>query len=258
MKQYVVDAFTQSVFHGNPAAVCVMDAWLPEKIMADIAIENNLSETAFVVKGGERYHIRWFTPGGEVDLCGHATLGTSYVLTRFFDTEAEELVFTSMSGELRVRKNGDLLEMDFPARKPRPVPFTDEMRSIVHGLSAEAYVDRDLILVLEDEADVRSFVPDYTAILALEDGMGLFITAPAKDYDFVSRTFFPKIKINEDPVCGSAHCNLIPYWSERLHKKVLTAYQASPRGGVLYCEDRGDRVRISGHAVLYSQAEINV
>lgn len=258
MKQYVVDAFTQSVFHGNPAAVCVMDAWLPEKIMADIAVENNLSETAFVVKGGERYHIRWFTPGGEVDLCGHATLGTSYVLTRFFDTEAEELVFTSMSGELRVRKNGDLLEMDFPARKPRPVPFTDEMRSIVHGLSAEAYVDRDLILVLEDEADVRSFVPDYTAILALEDGMGLFITAPAKDYDFVSRTFFPKIKINEDPVCGSAHCNLIPYWSERLHKKVLTAYQASPRGGVLYCEDRGDRVRISGHAVLYSQAEINV
>lgn len=258
MKQYVVDAFTQSVFHGNPAAVCVMDAWLPEKIMADIAVENNLSETAFVVKEGERYHIRWFTPGGEVDLCGHATLGTSYVLTRFFDTEAEELVFTSMSGELRVRKRGDLLEMDFPARKPRPVPFTDEMRGIVHDLTAEAYVDRDLILVLEDEADVRNFVPDYTAILALEDGMGLFITAPAKDYDFVSRTFFPKIKINEDPVCGSAHCNLIPYWSERLHKKVLTAYQASSRGGVLYCEDRGDRVRISGHAVLYSQAEINV
>ena len=258
MKQYVVDAFTQSVFHGNPAAVCVLDAWLPEELMAGIAVENNLSETAFVVKEGERYHIRWFTPGGEVDLCGHATLGTSYVLTRFFDTEAEELVFTSMSGELRVRKNGDLLEMDFPARKPRPVPFTDEMRSIVHGLPARAFVDRDLILVLEDEADVRNFVPDYTAILALEDGMGLFITAPAKDYDFVSRTFFPKIKINEDPVCGSAHCNLIPYWSERLQKRVLTAYQASPRGGVLYCEDRGDRVRISGHAVLYSRAEINV
>ena len=258
MKQYVIDAFTKSVFHGNPAAVCVMDAWLPEQTMAQIAIENNLSETAFVVKEGERYHIRWFTPGGEVDLCGHATLGAFYALTRFFDIEAEELVFTSMSGELRVRRKGDLLEMDFPARKPRPTAFTDEMRSIVHGLSAQAFVDRDLILVLEDEADVRNFVPDYTAILALEDGMGLFVTAPASDYDFVSRTFFPKIKINEDPVCGSAHCNLIPYWSERLHKTVLTAYQASPRGGVLYCEDRGDRVRISGHAVLYSQAEINV
>ena len=258
MKQYVVDAFTQSVFHGNPAAVCVLDEWLPEALMAQIAIENNLSETAFVVREGERYHIRWFTPGGEVDLCGHATLGTSYVLSRFFDRSAEELVFASMSGELRVRKNGDLLEMDFPSRKPRPVPFTDEMRHIVHGLAAEALVDRDLILVLEEEADVRNFVPDYTAILALEDGMGLFVTAPSKDYDFVSRTFFPKIKINEDPVCGSAHCNLIPYWSERLHKTVLTAYQASPRGGVLYCEDRGDRVRISGHAVLYSEAEIHV
>lgn len=258
MKQYVVDAFTKSVFHGNPAAVCVMDAWLPDELMSEIAIENNLSETAFVVKEGERYHIRWFTPGGEVDLCGHATLGTSYVLSRFFDREAEELVFTSLGGELRVRKNGDLLEMDFPARKPRPVPFTDRMRHIVHGLTAQALVDRDLILVLEDEADVRNFVPDYTAILALEDGMGLFITAPSKEYDFVSRTFFPKIKINEDPVCGSAHCNLIPYWSERLGKTVLTAYQASPRGGVLYCEDRGDRVRISGHAVLYSESEINV
>ena len=258
MKQYVVDAFTRRVFHGNPAAVCVMDAWLPEERMQQIAIENNLSETAFVVKEGARYHIRWFTPGGEVDLCGHATLGTSYVLSHFYDTEAEEFVFTSLSGELRVRKHGDLLEMDFPTRKPRPVPYTDEMRQVVHGLPAQAYLDRDLILVLEDEASVRDFVPDYTAILALEGGMGLFITAPSKDYDFVSRTFFPKIKINEDPVCGSAHCNLIPYWSERLHKKVLTAYQASPRGGVLYCEDRGDRVRISGHAVLYSEAEISV
>ena len=258
MKQYVVDAFTRSVFRGNPAAVCVMDRWLPDELMAKIAVENNLSETAFVVQEGDRYHIRWFTPGGEVDLCGHATLGSAYVLTRFYDRAAQELAFTSLGGELRVRKNGELLELDFPARKPRPVPFTPQMRALVYGQEAQAYLDRDLILVLEDEGLVRDYVPDYTAILGLEDGMGLFITAPARDYDFVSRTFFPKIKINEDPVCGSAHCNLIPYWSERLNKKVLTAYQASPRGGVLYCEDRGDRVRISGYAVLYSEAEINV
>ena len=239
MKQYIVDAFTKRVFHGNPAAVCVMEAWLSDELMQQIAIENNLSETAFMVREGERYHIRWFTPGAEVDLCGHATLATSFVLTRFFDPQAEELVFTSLSGELRVRKADELLELDFPSRMPRPVPFTTQMRQLVHGLPAQAYVDRDLILLLEDEQSV-------------------FITAPSRTYDFVSRTFFPKLKINEDPVCGSAHCNLIPYWAKRLGKTKMTAYQASPRGGVLYCEDRGDRVRIGGHAVLYSEAEIRV
>ena len=258
MKQYIVDAFTKRVFHGNPAAVCVMEAWLPDELMQQIAIENNLSETAFVVREGERYHIRWFTPGAEVDLCGHATLATSFVLTRFVDPQAEELVFTSLSGELRVRKAGELLELDFPVRMPRPVPFTTQMRQLVHGLPAQAYVDRDLILVLEDEQSVRDYIPDYAAISALEGELGLFITAPSRTYDFVSRTFFPKLKINEDPVCGSAHCNLIPYWAKRLGKSKMTAYQASPRGGVLYCEDRGDRVRIGGHAVLYSEAEIRV
>lgn len=258
MKQYIVDAFTKRVFHGNPAAVCVMEAWLSDELMQQIAIENNLSETAFMVREGERYHIRWFTPGAEVDLCGHATLATSFVLTRFFDPQAEELVFTSLSGELRVRKADELLELDFPSRMPRPVPFTTQMRQLVHGLPAQAYVDRDLILVLEDEQSVRDYIPDYAAISALEGELGLFITAPSRTYDFVSRTFFPKLKINEDPVCGSAHCNLIPYWAKRLGKTKMTAYQASPRGGVLYCEDRGDRVRIGGHAVLYSEAEVRV
>ena len=258
MKQYIVDAFTKRVFHGNPAAVCVMEAWLSDELMQQIAIENNLSETAFMVREGERYHIRWFTPGAEVDLCGHATLATSFVLTRFFDPQAEELVFTSLSGELRVRKADELLELDFPSRMPRPVPFTTQMRQLVHGLPAQAYVDRDLILVLEDEQSVRDYIPDYAAISALEGELGLFITEPSRTYDFVSRTFFPKLKINEDPVCGSAHCNLIPYWAKRLGKTKMTAYQASPRGGVLYCEDRGDRVSIGGHAVLYSEAEIRV
>ena len=258
MKQYVVDAFTKDVFKGNPAAVCVRDAWLPDELMQKIAVENNLSETAFVVKEGEVYHIRWFTPGKEVDLCGHATLASSYVLSRFFDPQAEEFVFTSMSGELRVRKQGDLLILDFPSRMPEEVPFTEEMRKAIGGLEARAYLSRDLMLVLEDEKDVWEFKPDLAAISELKDGMGMFITAPSKDYDFVSRTFFPKIKVNEDPVCGSAHCNLIPYWSERLGKDVMTAYQASPRGGVVYCENRGDRVLIGGSAVLYSEAELSL
>ncbi len=256
MKQYVVDAFTRNVFHGNPAAVCVMETWLPDAVMQQIAIENNLSETAFVVPEDGRYHIRWFTPGKEVDLCGHATLGSSFVLSRFIEPSADRFVFTSLSGELTVRKNGDLLEMDFPSRMPKPVPFTEQMQRAINGLSAEAWLDRDLMLVLDDERLVRDFTPDYTAISAVKEGMGLFITAPSSSYDFVSRTFFPKIKVNEDPVCGSAHCNLIPYWSERLGRTRMTAYQASPRGGVVYCEDRGSRVRISGNAVLYSEAEI--
>ncbi len=257
MRQYVVDAFTKDVFHGNPAAVCVMESWLPDSIMQSIAIENSLSETAFVVKEDGRYHIRWFTPGKEVDLCGHATLGSSYVLSRFYDPEAETLVFSSLSGELRVRRNGDLFEMDFPSRMPEPVSFTERMRQAIGGLDAEAFLDRDLMLVLDDERLVRDFQPDHSAIAAVEEGMGLFITAPSGEYDFVSRTFFPKIKVNEDPVCGSAHCNLIPYWSGRLQKNVMRAYQASPRGGVVYCENRGDRVLISGNAVLYSEAEIH-
>lgn len=256
MKQYVVDAFTRTVFRGNPAAVCVMEEWLPDETMQRIAVENSLSETAFVVKENGLYHIRWFTPGKEVDLCGHATLASSFVLSRFYEPEAEKFVFSSLSGRLTVTRRGELFEMDFPSRMPKPVPFTESMQRAIGGLSASAFLDRDLMLVLDDEQSVWDFVPDYTAIAALEEGMGLFITAQSEQYDFVSRTFFPKIKVNEDPVCGSAHCNLIPYWSERLGIKDMTAYQASPRGGVVYCEDRGERVAISGSAVLYSEAEI--
>jgi len=256
MKQYVVDAFTDKVFAGNPAAVCVMDAWLPDETMQKIAIENNLSETAFIVKESERYHIRWFTPGKEVDLCGHATLGSAYVLYRFYDTAADILEFDSLSGALAVKKKGDLLEMDFPSRMPEKTDFTDSMREALNGLEAKAYLDRDLMLVLEKEEDVTNFVPDYQKISAIPVGMGMLITAPSGQYDFVSRTFFPKIKVNEDPVCGSAHCNFIPYWSERLGKNIMTGHQVSPRGGIVYCENKGERVLISGKAALYSEAEI--
>ena len=258
MKQYVVDAFTDRVFRGNPAAVCVMDRWLPDSLMQKIAIENNLSETAFIVREGPRYHIRWFTPGSEVDLCGHATLASTYILSRFFEPDADEFRFDSLSGPLTVRKKGDLFELDFPARMPVPVAFTPEMQSAINGLPAAAYLDRDVILVLGSEREVSAFRPDPARIAAIPEGMGLYITAPSEQYDFVSRCFFPKIQVNEDPVCGSAHCSLIPYWSERLGKTRMTAYECSPRGGILYCENAGDRVLISGKAALYSEAEIFV
>ncbi|MBP3729708.1 MAG: PhzF family phenazine biosynthesis protein [Lachnospiraceae bacterium] len=255
MKQYVVDAFTDRVFAGNPAAVLLLDAWLPERLMQQIAIENNLSETAFLVKEQGLYHIRWFTPGGEVDLCGHATLASAYVITRFAEPEAKELHFISQSGPLQVRVKGDLLELDFPSRMPEEIPFTPAMQEALKGLRGGAYISRDLMLVLEKEEEVCDFEPDSRLIESLP-GMGLILTAPSQSYDFVSRAFFPKDKIPEDPVCGSAHCNLIPYWAKKLGKEKLIAYQASPRGGILYCENRGDRVLIAGRAALYSIAEL--
>lgn len=258
MKQYVVDAFTDKVFSGNPAAVCVLDKWLDDNIMQKIAIENNLSETAFIVKEGEKYHIRWFTPGNEIDLCGHATLGSAYVLANFVDSSAKEFVFSSMSGDLIVKKSGDLFEMDFPSRMPKEIEFTDVMKKAVKGLEAKAYIGRDLMLVLDKEEDVLNFEPDFSDIANVSEGLGLFITARSKEYDFVSRTFFPKINVNEDPVCGSAHCNFIPYWAKVLGKEEMIAYQASPRGGIVYCKNKGDRVLISGKATLYSEATIYI
>lgn len=258
MKQFIVDAFTDKVFAGNPAAVCVMEKWLPDELMQKIAIENNLSETAFIVKEDGRYHIRWFTPGKEVDLCGHATLGSSYVLSRFYEKQADVFEFDSLSGHLTVRKREDILEMDFPAREPLETEFTEAMKAALNGMEAKAFLDRDLMLVLDNEADIINFSPDYQKIADIPVGMGMLITAPSREYDFVSRTFFPKIKVNEDPVCGSAHCNFIPYWAKRLRKEKMTAYQASPRGGIVYCENKKDRVLISGKAALYSEAEIHI
>lgn len=257
MRQYVVDAFTDRVFAGNPAAVLVLESWLPESLMQQIAMENNLSETAFVVREPEAYHIRWFTPGGEVDLCGHATLATSYVLHRFVEPEAEILHFQSQSGPLSVRIKGDLLELDFPSRMPEEIAFTPFMQEALGGLNAKAFQSRDLMLVLDREEDVVDFQPDSRKIEVLPRE-GLIITAPSREYDFVSRAFFPKDKIPEDPVCGSAHCNLIPYWAKILGKDQLVARQASARGGILYCENRGARVRIAGKAALYSMGEIYV
>ncbi|RKM63051.1 PhzF family phenazine biosynthesis protein [Butyrivibrio sp. XB500-5] len=257
MKQYIVDAFTDRLFHGNQAAVCVLDEWLTEELMMNIAKENNFSETAFTVKNGDNYDLRWFTPGGEINLCGHATLATSYVLFNYYEKDADELTFHTMSGDLFIHRQQDEIVMDFPAYKLNEVPVTEQMAKAMGAKPVKAYIDRDLLLVYEDEKMIREMKPDFEEVILLE-GEGVGVTAPGKEYDCVSRFFTPKDKINEDPVTGSAHCMIAPYWAERLGKKEIHAYQASERGGSLECKVQGDRVVISGKAVLYSVGELFV
>ncbi|MGI6203943.1 MAG: PhzF family phenazine biosynthesis protein [Anaerovoracaceae bacterium] len=260
LKQYVVDAFTDEVFHGNPAAVCVLEGdFLPEELMMKITIENNLSETAFTVKTGDgKYKLRWFTPGGEIDLCGHATLGTAYALMNYFEPDMKSVSFDTMSGELIVDRKGDLYEMDFPAYDLKEVPVTDAMEEACGGVRpVAAYMGRDLLCVLDGEDKVRNFEPDTSKIEKL-DGLLFHITAKGSgDYDCISRSFAPKLNVTEDPVCGSGHCHVIPYWVKASGQDDLVAYQASPRGGTLYCKQIGDRIKMSGKAVTFSEATIN-
>lgn len=255
MKQYVVDAFTDKVFAGNPAAVCVMDEWLSDDIMQKITTENNLSETAFCVKEGKNYHLRWFTPGGEIDLCGHATMATSYTILTFVEPEADRVAFDTLSGELIVTKNGKLLEMVFPAYELKPVEVTDKMAEVIGARPAAAFMGRDLLCVMDDEATVRACAPDMAKVMEL-DGLLLHITAKGEEFDCVSRSFAPKCGVAEDPVCGSGHCHIIPYWAHALGKTELVAYQASRRGGVLHTRLEGDRVILAGEAARFSEAEI--
>ena len=255
MRMYVVDAFTDRVFSGNQAAVVVLEEFLTPVLMTDIAVENNFSETAFVVKEGEAYHLRWFTPAGEIDFCGHATLATAWTLLHFYEQDAHSVRLITQAGELTVSRRGDYLEMDFPAYEVKPVPVTKEMEEAVGAKVLEAYLDRDLLLVLGSEEEVRNLSPDQDKLLALP-GLLQCVTAPGKKVDAVSRMFAPKLAIFEDPVTGSTHCMVAPYWSERLGKKRLTFYQASKRGGSLEAEVKGERVAILGQAVLYSVGDI--
>lgn len=213
MKQYVVDAFTDKVFAGNPAAVCVMDKWLSDELMMKITVENNLSETAFCVKEGRNYHLRWFTPGGEIDLCGHATLATAYVILHFVEPELTQVRFDTLSGELIVTKNGELLEMVFPAYKLKPVEVTDAMTEVIGARPTAAFMGRDLLCVVDSEDVVRGCAPDMAKVMQL-DGLLLHVTAKGADFDCVSRSFAPKCNVPEDPVCGSGHCHIIPYWAK--------------------------------------------
>ncbi|HWQ51852.1 MAG TPA: PhzF family phenazine biosynthesis protein, partial [Terriglobales bacterium] len=254
---YVVDAFTDKVFAGNPAAVCAMEDWLPDGLLMNITRENNLSETAFAVPEGEGYRLRWFTPGGEIDLCGHATLAAAYVIDRFIQPGRAVIRFFTLSGTLTVEKRGDLFEMDFPAYALTSVPVTDEMAQALGARSMEAYMGRDLLCVMDSEETVRGLVPDMNKLLSL-DGLLLHATAQGRAYDCVSRSFAPKLGVPEDPVCGSGHCHIVPYFAGRLGKKELVACQASARGGILYCAADGDRVRLAGRAALFSEAEIYI
>ena len=258
MKQYMVDAFTDKVFNGNPAAVCVLDVWPDEQLMKNIALENNLSETAFVVKEPEEYHLRWFTPKDEINLCGHATLATAFVVLNYYDKDSDTVKFNTMSGKLTVTKKGELYEMDFPTYDLQEIPVTDEMERAFGARPSKALLAMDLICVFDKEDTVREMQPNLTLIEQLP-GRLHNATARGKETDCVTRSFAPKCGVTEDPVCGSAHCQVADYWSQVLDKKDIVAYQASKRGGTLYCELTGNaRIKISGKAVLFAISELHV
>ena len=256
MKQYTVDAFTSRPFSGNPAAVCVMDRWPSEESMMKLARENNLSETAFIVKEPEGYRLRWFTPGTEVELCGHATLASSFVILNFYEPGSDGVRFNTRSGLLTVRKKGSLYEMDFPTYALTEIPVTDAMERAFGVRPIRAVLGLDLVCVFETEEQVRSMVPDQ-ALLARIEGRIQNATARGSETDCVSRSFCPKLSIPEDPVCGSAHCQIADYWSRELGKREIRAWQASGRGGRLDCVmlDNG-RIAISGEAALVAVTEI--
>jgi len=261
LKYYVADAFADKIFEGNPAGVCIMDEWIPIEKMEKIAIENNLSETAFAVKEGDSYGLRWFTPGGEIDLCGHATLATAYILFRFVETDSNVIHFNTkqMNYHLVVTKKDDLYEMDFPTSIPEKYHLTDMMSDALGAVPIEVLkTHRDLIFIFDSEDTVKNLTPDFSKLKEIPEGLSAFVTAKSEKFDFVARAFWPKININEDPVCGSMHCCLIPLWREKLGLDKMVSRQVSKRGGTVYCEYCGERVKISGKVALYAIGNICV
>lgn len=257
MKQYIVDAFTNQLFKGNQAAVCILEEWPADSLMLNIAKENNLSETAFTVKEGNAYHLRWFTPGGEIDFCGHATLGTAYVILNYYEKDQSEITFITQVGKLTVMRKNDLYEMDFPAYSLHKIEVTDQIEKAIGIRPLEAYIDRDMLLVLPDAASVKNLQPNQNKLKEL-DGLLVGVTAPADEegFDCISRIFAPKLDIPEDPVTGSTHCMITPYWSKRLSKNELSCFQASERSGILYTKICGERVKVAGKALLFSKGTI--
>ncbi len=254
---YQVDAFTGTPFRGNPAAVVIMKDWLSEETMLAIAAENNLSETAFVHPRGNAFEIRWFTPLVEVDLCGHGTLASAHVVFDNGMAHGDEVQFAAKADVLKVRRDRRLLIMDFPSRPAEPTPLTDRVGEALGARPKELLKSRDLMAVFDTEEEVAALSPDFDLVSRL-DAAGVIATAPGRKVDFVSRFFAPALGVPEDPVTGSTHCTLIPYWSRRLGKTTLKARQVSHRGGEVQCEDRGDRVSIGGEAVCYLKGEIEV
>lgn len=254
---YHVDAFTSRLFGGNPAAVVTLDAWLPDDVMQAIAAENNLAETAFVLPREERAPLRWFSPTIEVDLCGHATLATAHVLLTHHYPTRQEVSFDTRSGVLSVARSGSGLSLDLPARPGRPVDVSDALVDALGVRPREAYLARDFLAIFDEETDVRTLQPDIAKVAAL-DAFAVIVSAPGDEVDFVSRFFGPRAGIPEDPVTGSAHATLVPYWAARLGKLRLSARQLSARGGELDCELSGDRVIVTGAAVEYLRGEIEI
>lgn len=257
MKIYQVDAFTDHIFGGNPAAVCPMASWLSEIEMQQIAMENNLSETAFLVKENDIFHIRWFTPEMEIDLCGHATLASAHVIFNHLNFPEDIIKFKYAEGDLTVRKINGLLSMDFPAVPSKKIEVTDLISISLGKKPKEANIARDLMAVFESENDIVLLKPDFNKMSEI-DSLGVIATAPGDSVDFVSRFFAPNAGITEDPVTGSAHCMLIPYWAKRLGKNKLEALQLSKRTGKLSCEFKGERVEIAGKAVTYLVGDIDI
>lgn len=255
LDQYQVDAFAERAFAGNPAAVCPLSSWLDDRVLQAIAEENNLSETAFFVPSAKGFHLRWFTPGSEVDLCGHATLATAHILFERLGYAGESITFETRSGDLHVRRRGARLEMDFPAIPVTPCPTPDTLVQALGAKPSEVLRADVYLAVFDDEDIVRTMTPDHSLIKQL-DLRGLIVTAPGKTVDFVSRFFAPKMGVPEDPVTGSAHCKLVPYWAARLGKTSFAAKQVSKRGGDLLCELLGDRVLISGSAVTVMTSKV--
>lgn len=255
---YQIDAFTQKIFGGNPAAVCPLDEWIAEALMQNIAIENNLAETAFFVQKEGIYEIRWFMPSGEINLCGHATLASAFVIFNYLNHPTDEIIFSSQSGELRAARSEDgLITLNFPAWKNKPIDVPTEIFTAFKHRPIAAFATRDLLLIFETEQQILELNPNLPLLKHLPY-LGINCTAKGNEVDFVSRVFDANDAISEDPVTGSAHCGFVPYWAAQLGKTTFHAKQLSARGGELFCELKGDRVFISGYAVAYMKAGINL
>jgi len=254
---YQIDAFASEVFKGNPAAVCVLDEWLEDSVLQNIAAENNLAETAFIIKKASGYDLRWFTPAVEIDLCGHATLASAYVIFKFLEPSLRYVAFKTMSGQLEVTMDDEQkLRMDFPARAPEQIDITDLHEQAFGIKPSEVWQSRDLLVLFDSEKQIAELQPNLEKISQIKDSFAVIATARGDDVDFVSRFFAPNAGIPEDPVTGSAHCTLVPFWADKLGKDVLHAKQLSKRGGELFCENKGDRVAMSGYASLFLKGEI--
>ena len=254
---FQVDAFADQLFEGNPAAVCLLEDWLPDEILGAVAAENNLSETAFLVGKGTDYELRWFTPAKEVDLCGHATLAAAFVLCSRYIPEAHRVTFKSRSGTLAVERSGELLTLDFPVIQLRPCEIPEVLEEALGTKILGCWTGMDYLVLLPDERILKAVQPDFRRLKEL-DTRGVIVTAPGETADFVSRYFAPNYGIDEDPVTGSAHCMLTPFWAKRLDKTRMQAIQLSKRRGHLQCELAGNRVKISGKAVMFLEGKISL